>query len=107
MNFKERIYRLNFFSVYVYFVSGLMLAQVIVYILNEQFNWVIRKQLFKILPQSLHQTCLSFVFFLLMFGIANVFLVPFIGTCVAIRTKKVLIVIISLLSATAYYLLLR
>jgi hypothetical protein len=106
MNFKERIYRLNFFSGYVYLVSGLMLAQVIVYRLNEQFNWVIRKHLFKILPQSLHQTYLSFVFFLLMFSIVNVFLTPIIGAAVAIRTKRILIVVISLLSAAAYFLLL-
>ena|SRR5687768_4272606 len=107
MNFEERLFRLNFFSVYVYFVSGLMLAQVIVYRLNNEFNWIIRKQFFQILPQSLHQPYLSFLFQLLMFSIVNVCVVPIIGTAVGIWKKNILIVVISLLSATAYYLLLR
>jgi hypothetical protein len=84
-----------------------MLSEVIIYKLNEDFDWIIRKQLFNLLPESLHHPYLYLQFLLLLFGIVNIFIAPIIGAIVSIFRKDVFAVVISFLAALAYYLLLR
>jgi hypothetical protein len=107
MTLKDRLYKINPFSAYVHLVSALMLGQVIVSKLNDEFDWVIRIQFLKILPQSLHQPYFNCLFLLLLFSIVNIFLNPIIGIAVGVYKKNLFTVIISFLAAIAYYLYLR
>ena len=103
MRLKQRLYKLNIFSVYVYFVSFLMIGQVMVYRINEQFDWIIRKQFFMLLPGSLEQLYLSLLLLLLMFSLVNIFVIPIIGTFLGLRERKAFIVILSFSAAIIYY----
>jgi len=107
MNLKAQLYRLNPLSVYVYIVSFLMITEVIVYRLNEQFDWVIRKQLFNVLPTSLHDSYLELQFLLIMFSVFNIVVVPIVGIVLGVTRKDKVTVVVSSIASLLYYLLLR
>ena len=83
-----------------------MISEVIVFRFNEQFDWIIRKQVFKLLPLSLHNTYLELQFFLLLFSITNVIVLPMMGIVIGIAKKNVLVAIASIVGPFAYYFLL-
>ncbi len=107
MNFTATFNKLNIPTVYVYIVSALMITEVIVYRINEQFDWIIRKQLFDVIPTSLHQSYLGLQFLLLLFSMVNIIVIPIIGIMIFVTKKGILPVIVSLIASLLYYLLLR
>jgi hypothetical protein len=106
MNLKSLLYNQNIFSIYVYTVAFLMIVQVIVHGLNEQFDWAIRKGFLELLPNYLHSAYFSLLFLLLIFSIVNVVALPILGGISSLIEKKAHIVIVSLLAAFTYYLFL-
>jgi hypothetical protein len=106
MNLIKRIYNTNPLSAYVYVVSTLMIGQVIVYALNEQYNWFIRKHLFNLLSESAHHVYLDLLLLLIMFSGINVFITPVIAIVIGIAGKTGTVIVISLIAAILYYLFL-
>ena len=107
MNIKAQLYKLNIFSLYVYLVSFLMISEVIVEKLNEQYDWIIRKQVLNLLPESTHHAYLNLQFFLLLFSLINIFVLPIIGLALVITKKNLLAIIASVTASFTYFLLLR
>lgn len=84
-----------------------MISEVIIYKLNEQFDWTIRKQVFNWLPEATHNAYLELQFFLVMFSITNVIVLPIMAVLPGILKKDILPIVVSLTASIFYSLLLR
>lgn len=107
MNSKTEIPKLTIFYVYIYFVASLMISEVIIYKLNEQFDWIIREQVFNWLPEATHHAYLELQFFLIMFSITNVIVLPIMAVLLGILKSDILPIVVSLTASIFYSLLLQ
>jgi hypothetical protein len=106
MNSNTEIPKLTIFYVYIYFVASLMISEAIVYIVNGQFDWIIRRQVINWLPESAHHTYLELQFFLTLFSIMNVIVLPIVAVLLGVLKKDILPIIVSLIASIFYSLLL-